>query len=462
MSPRTLAVRFVCIFAFAFLIAAPALPQSATVNWNTTYQTMDGWGASTGYWARNVNLDSATADLFFSPTKGIGLEYIRTSNTPDGTMPDLPSLQLAVARGAKVMMSMYGPPASMMSNGIFASQAGSLLPSDYGAFASYVVNWIQTLQKNGVHVDVFSPINEPNTQAKWTAATLDTFVANYLGPAFTQAGLTTEITIAESDNFFTTDYVSTCFNDPACAKYVTIASGHGYSKATVDGTGVNYCCLTVVPAPSSVGNRRVWMTEINGGFTQVSAPEDTNMWVFDPSIADAMVWAHNIHDYLTVANVSSWMYWNLASYSSDEYNDGLTDYNFNPAKRFYVVGNWSKYVRNGWVRIAATASPSNNVFVTAFKDPASGDFAIVAVNRNSSSANLSVSLQSFPSLSSVIPTVTSASANLADQPALNVTSNAFSYSLPASSVVTFHGTASSGTPTAQKPNPPTHLTLQVR
>src|SRR5579871_3576965 len=216
MSPRTLAVRFVCIFAFAFLIAAPALPQSATVNWNTTYQTMDGWGASTGYWARNVNLDSATADLFFSPTKGIGLEYIRTSNTPDGTMPDLPSLQLAVARGAKVMMSMYGPPASMMSNGIFASQAGSLLPSDYGAFASYVVNWIQTLQKNGVHVDVFSPINEPNTQAKWTAATLDTFVANYLGPAFTQAGLTTEITIAESDNFFTTDYVSTCFNDPAC------------------------------------------------------------------------------------------------------------------------------------------------------------------------------------------------------------------------------------------------------
>ena len=124
-------------------------------------------------------------------------------------------------------------------------------------------------------------------------------------------------------------------------------------------------------------------------------PIDTNMWVYDPSIADAVVWAHNIHDFLTVANASAWMYWNLASYDSIEYNDGLTDYFFNPAKRFYAVGNWSKFVRSGWTRIGATPSPAAGIYLTAFKEDSSGNFAIVAVNQNSTSANLTVSLTGF-------------------------------------------------------------------
>ena len=163
------------------LLATSAVAQSATVNWTTTYQTMDGWGASTGYFAINVNLNSSQADMFFSPTAGIGLEYIRTSNTPDGSMPDLPTLKLATTRGAKVILSMYGPPASMMSNGTFASQGGYLLPADYEAFATYIVNWIQTLESNGIHVDVFSPANEPNTQANGPSRPLIHSSANTLG-----------------------------------------------------------------------------------------------------------------------------------------------------------------------------------------------------------------------------------------------------------------------------------------
>jgi len=441
------------------LLATSAVAQSATVNWTTTYQTMDGWGASTGYFAINVNLNSSQADMFFSPTAGIGLEYIRTSNTPDGSMPDLPTLKLATTRGAKVILSMYGPPASMMSNGTFASQGGYLLPADYEAFATYIVNWIQTLESNGIHVDVFSPANEPNTQAKWTAETLDTFISQYLGPAFASAGLTTAITIAESDDWFKTNFVSTCFNDPNCGQYVTIASGHGYGNGKLDGTGVSYCCATAAAPPSSVGSRRIWMTEVNGGFTKETS-NDTNMWVYDPSITDAMVWAKNIHDFLTVANASAWMYWNLASYSPIEYNDGLTDYNFNPAKRFFVVGNWSKYVRSGWIRIGATSNPASRIYVTAFKDPSSGNFAIVAVNENSSSTTLTFSLGGFPTVASVTPTLTSGSADLVDQAPVNISDASFSYSLPGTSVVTFHSTSSSVSTT--KPPAPTSLTATVQ
>jgi glucuronoarabinoxylan endo-1,4-beta-xylanase len=441
------------------LVVAPSLyAQSVVVDWTTTYQTMDGFGASTGYEASNANIGGSQADLFFSPTAGIGLEYVRTTSTPDGSMPDLPTLKLAVARGAKVLLSMSSPPATMMSNGQYGG-GGSLLSASYGPYATYIVNWINTLQSNGIHVDVLSVQNEPTNAAIWSAGNFDTFISKNLGPAMTAAGLTTAITIAEHASWFNKDLVSTCLADSNCAKYVSIVSGHGYGSGSIDGTGVSYCCATATPAPSSAGSRHIWMSEINGGFTKETS-NDTNMWVYDPSIADAMVWAHNIHDYLTVANVSAWFYWNLGSYDSINYNDGLTDYNFNPAKRFYAVGNWSKYVRNGWTRIGATANPSSGIFVTAFKDESTGNFAIVAVNQNSSSANLTVSLSGFPSVTSVTPAVTSASANLVDQAPVTVSSNGFSFVLPVTSVVTFHGVTSSTS--ASKPAPPTHLTLTVR
>jgi glucuronoarabinoxylan endo-1,4-beta-xylanase len=398
---------------------------------------MDGWGASTGYFAANVNLGASQADLFFSKTDGIGLEYVRTTNTPDGSKPDLPTLQLAVGRGAKVLLSFYSAPASMMSNGEFAVMGGYVLPMSYGAFASYAVDWIQTLESKGVHVDYFSPTNEPNINEVWTASTLDTFVSHNLGPAFASAGLTTSIVIPETSGWFSPDDITTCMGDPDCAKYVTIAASHGYGGGSVDGTGVSYCCSTAAAAPTSIGSRRVWMTEINGGFTKETS-NDTNMWVYDASIADAMVWAHNIHDYMTVANASAWMYWNLASYSPIEYNDGLTDYSFNPAKRFYVVGNFSRYVRSGWLRIDATESPASGLYVTAFRDPSSDAFVVVAVNENVSSSPLTVSLVGFPSVDRVTPTVTSEGDALADQTDVTVAAGAFTYTLPPTSVVSFH------------------------
>jgi len=181
------------------------------------------------------------------------------------------------------------------------------------------------------------------------------------------------------------------------------------------------------------------MSEINGGFTK-SITGDTNMWLWDPGMADAMVWAHNIHDYLTIANVSGWEYWELADYSGQpvRYNDGLVDGVFSPGKRYYVIGNWSKYVRSGWVRIDATASPAKKIYVTAFKEESSGNFAIVVINQNSYPVVLTFSLDGFPDVTSVNPTLTSISANLIDQEEVNVSNGGFSYQLPATSVVTFH------------------------
>lgn len=101
-----------CALTFAALaLPSAGLAQTATINAGTVYQTMDGFGGQT--WIYADNLSGSNADLFFSPTVGIGLQIARTANTWNGAIPDLVTLQSAVARGAKVELGLQSPPCSL-------------------------------------------------------------------------------------------------------------------------------------------------------------------------------------------------------------------------------------------------------------------------------------------------------------------------------------------------------------
>jgi O-glycosyl hydrolase len=464
-------------------------------------------------------------DLFFSPTVGIGYNYVRTASTFDGSIPDLVTLQAAVARGVKVWMSFQSPPATLKQSGSFndgssAGGAGSTcftssqpLATSFASYATYMVNYINTLATNGVPLSILDVQNEPDVDTSsggscvWTGAALDTFVGTYLGPALATAGLTPRVMLPSTGNWIETTMADPCLNDLTCAQYVNIVSGRGYGYPFTP---------TAYPLGLS-GGRHLWMGETSSAMNP-----------YDPSIANALVMANNIHQFMVVANVSSYGWWELAyqatgpgyygatapsgitttltpptastvtdsngtvwgfgaaymggpnyyilrnglewpasspgnsgawdkivlaggaiymQYSPDTtdwYNEvetgnfGLTDAYFNPAKRFYAMGNWSKFVRPGWVMIGTTANPASGVYVTAFRSASTNSFAIVAINNNSSSVDMTFSLSGFPSISSVTPTVTSAADNLADQPTVPASSSSFSYPLPAQSVVTFH------------------------
>jgi glucuronoarabinoxylan endo-1,4-beta-xylanase len=142
-----------------------------------------------------------------------------------------------------------------------------------------------------------------------------------------------------------------------------------------------------------------------------------------------------------VANVNAWHWWTLMTDEDD--NGGLTDMHGSPAKRMYILGNWSKFVRPGWHRIGANFSAS--IQVSAFKDPESRAFAIVAINTNRFPIAQTVSLQGF-STDSIIPWVTSNNLSLAPQVPVAVNGSKFTYRLPASSVTTFTGTAHAAQP----------------
>ena len=480
---RSAPMKTLILFFLVLAIIPSAFAQSATVNWNTTHQTIDGFMGATIGSSNQTDITGKNSSLFFSPTSGIGLSYIRTGNSADGSIPDRASLQAAVANGAKVFLTMSSPPASLKQSGSFAvgtaSSNGTCLRSDqslatsYSAYAAYIVDLINTYQDshNNIPIELVSVQNEPDVTTGensnvtvgsciFTSQAFHDFV-EVLGPALSAAGLTTKILLPELSEWFDQDKASTCLTDSSCSRYVTYVGGHGYEfsggNLKTDGTGAQPCCHTASPfAPAVTAGKHLWMTEVDGGLIS----NGSGGFKFDPSITDAMVWAHNIHDYLTVAGVSAWGYWQLTAYSGSDDNFGLTDQNFNPAKRFYAEGNWSKFVRPGWVRIDATANPQSGVFVSAFKEVSSGKFAIVVVNRNSSAVTLDFSLSGFPTVTSVVPTITSANDNLADQASENVSSGEFSYSLPATSVTTFHAVAS--TTVSTKPSAPHNLVVVVK
>jgi hypothetical protein len=137
----------------------------------------------------------------------------------------------------------------------------------------------------------------------------------------------------------------------------------------------------------------------------------------------------------------------LISQNSD--NEGLTDTSGNPAKRMYVLGQWSRFVRPGYYRIGA--SNTGNALISAYNDTNSGNFAIVAVNTNiSRDINQTFNLTNFTA-GSVTPWLTTSNLSLVSTNAVTVSNSSFTYTLPALSVVTFVGQRQTNTPPTLAP-----------
>jgi glucuronoarabinoxylan endo-1,4-beta-xylanase len=426
--------------------------QSSTITWTTTHQTIDGFGGNCENTCWTLTTAQGTT-LFSTSGSNIGLSIYRDGVPSDGSCSTScnfrsgPAITQAIANGVTTFFgSPWSAPASMKTNGDDTCNNGSgdssVLSGSYGAYATYLQNYASQFQATyGKKLYAISAQNEPDycpktySGAIWTGSQLDIFVKNNLGPTFDGSG--TRVMMPESAHYSGLGpLANTCMTDSNCSQYVGIVAVHGY--------GANYSSY------SNLGTTaHLWQTENY-------IPQDSSS--FDPSMANGLLVAQDIHKWLTVANGSAYLWWRLKSSPDD--NQGLIlESSGQIAKRAYVMGNWSKFVRPGWVRIDATANPTSGVYVTAFKDASDIGFAIVVVNQNSSSANLTLSLDGFPSVTTVTPTLTSASANLVDQSNVDASTGAFSYSLPASSVVTFHGTASSSS--AKNVAPPTKLALTV-
>jgi glucuronoarabinoxylan endo-1,4-beta-xylanase len=403
------------------------------VDWNNVHQRIDGFGASSAW---DGNWTSAQADMFFSTNSGtgvsldgttnfsfngIGLSLLRSRIVPGGTTVENSIMQMAQALGAKVWSTPWSPAAQFKSNGNVDGGGFVGTPANYQAYANQQAGYVAGMKSQyGVNLYAISVQNEPDANVttyescNWSAQQIHDFVP-YLYNALAASNVaSTRIMLPESQNW--QDYSNlavTAMTDPNVAADVGIIADHNYDGANGPST------LT----KNSYG-KALWETEVS------------TFDPFDGSITNAVYWAQRIYLFMIQAQVNAYHFWWLIPGNPD--NEGLTDTNGVPARRMYALGNYSRFVRPGYYRIDVV----NNAFtqVSAYKDPNSGNFAIVAINSGFNPVTQTFNLTNFTA-AFVTPWITSGTLSLSNEPAVSITNASFSYTLPALSVVTFVGQA---------------------
>ena len=419
---------------------SPPVPQSGqcTVNWTDVRQRIDGFGASSAF--RGTGFSTAQADMLFSTNTGIALSLLRNQVQAGGfaSSAEIGIMQQAIARGARVWSAPWSPQASFKTPQI--ANGGNFDSANNQAYANQLANYVVTMKNQGINLYALSVQNEPDitnsTYATcwWTAQQISNFVP-YLHDALVASNVaSTRIMISESFQWQNhTALYTTAMDDPNIAAMVGVIADHNYDGIPPDPP-------TGTPAAIPNYGKALWETEV-----AVLDPSGST----DSSMQNGIYWAGRIHAFLTVAQANAWHYWWLI-YGNTTPNQGLTDISSSVlAKRGYVLGNYSRFVRPNFYRMGVVTN-SGTAMVSAYRATNSSGFAIVAINASqTNSINQTFSLSNFTG-SSVIPWVTTSTLSLSSQAAVAITSSAFSYQLPPSSVVTFVGQAAPPTLTATR------------
>jgi glucuronoarabinoxylan endo-1,4-beta-xylanase len=200
-------------------------------------------------------------------------------------------------------------------------------------------------------------------------------------------------------------------NDSASAAYVDIIGTHLYLGG---------------PSPYPLAedlDKPYWVTEISG------------LDEVDTSMADALMWANQIHDCLVRCNMSAYHYWWLVNLNADD-NEGLCDFNGNPTPRMFALGNFSKFIRPGFVRVAATDSPRAEVKASAYYGESLKRLVIVVIN-GGEETKLDITIEGTLGGGSAVTWLTDSTHRLERQDPVALSGGIYPCILPARSVMTF-------------------------
>jgi glucuronoarabinoxylan endo-1,4-beta-xylanase len=365
------------------------------------HQRIAGFGASSA-WEGNYKNANDPNDLFSTTGNGAGLSLfrVRIQPSPAGTTSN-GEIQMALkaqALGATVWATPWTPPPADKSNN--STVEGTL--TNPAAWAATLASYVDKMKTAGINLYAVSANNEPDANVtyescSYNGTTMAAFVGTSLGPALAPKGV--KLMMPETQNWFGFANFEPALEANAAAWAATqIVATHEY--------GGNPAAFPRIQA----AGKEFWETE------WFSAGGE------DATMTNGLVIANTIYQALTVANMSAWHYWWFYPASND--NGALWDNGVNTwAKRMWVMGNFSRWARPGSYRVDVSGPRPAGISVVAFQSPA---------------VPLFVRGTSWPA--SVVPWVTSDTANIAAGAAIPVAAGSFSAQVPARSVTTFTGT----------------------
>jgi O-glycosyl hydrolase len=446
---------------------------AATINGSTTYQTITGFGASEAFGEAQTVMNAASsvqqqvlADLY-SPTTGAGLTMLRnevsadSGSTIEPNAPSSPSAtptyvplssinqdagQLWFAQQIKadygvtnVFADAWSAPAFMKTNnatdngGAVCGLSGATCSSGnwVQAYANYLEQYAADYAAAGDPLSYIGPENEANLSTSYdsmqlspaqTAQLLDT-----LGPTMANSGLSTKVECCATEGWdYASQYANAIESDPTALSYTKAFTSHGYTSAPT--------------SPLSGWNNPAWETEW-------STFESWDPAWDDGTDASGFTWAQHIYQGLTGANLGAFLYWwGSTTPSENGDNEGLLLLNgstITTSGRLWAFANYSRYIRPGAVRIAAS-SGNSALDLSAYKNT-DGSVAVVVLNTASSADTVNYALTGTGVASgTATPVLTNASNDAVRQSAIAVNGGTFTATVPARSLETFVITPGSG------------------
>ncbi len=430
------------------------------VDINKKYQTFDGIGASGAWWAQLVGGWSHTdpisgmpvrdriAQLLYSKEDGIGMSIYRYnigggskhSGKGEYSQPlratecfevapekydwsrdanAVYMMKKSVEYGAdEVILFVNSPIERFTKNGLAHNKKHQLFhenisKKNYKSFAKYCLDVTEHFCEEGLPVKYLSPVNEPIWV--WNGGQEGCFyrpgsvrkVFRVFAEELEKRPVLNSIKLSGAESgdlrWFNKSYTRQLLKDKKVRNYLDAVDVHSY-------------CL---PIPISVNipflnNRlgfvkryRKWMDR-----KHPDVPIRMSEWTHmqggrDYGMDSAIVTATVMHEDFTLLNATSWQHW--IAVSEVDYCDGLIYINipektFEITKRYYVTGNYTKYVERGAKRIEAH-SDDNEILLTAFEK--TGKVTLIAVNKSQSEKTIDV-----PTEKKILVSVTDKDSNL--------------------------------------------------
>lgn len=447
-----------------------------TVKLDGVHQTIQGFGLNDAL--LSATWSAQTLDNLFTTkgADGIGLQVLRIGMNSTGGIAGSTSSNIsgAKSRGAKIIGSTWSPPANCKTNGS-TQDGGHTKDTCYGSWSDTIAKFAKD---NGLYAmslgnepDFAScgndePCNGNYDTTLYTAKEMVAF-AKIAGPKIQANGV--KVIAPEASEWIhqwsnesakgsvpgnknSSDPLKCGFpaSNTACTNGDGYDYGHWLNKdadawKAIDIIGVHeYDTQHAEPWPADVSggkkDKEVWQTEMSGVKWWPEQGTGTgNSLTGSDSIDNGVAVAGWIHSALVVGEASAWLWWWYNAYNTDD-NEGLLlgKSGTKLTKRYYTLGQYSKFVRPTYQMVDVVGNSNADVLLSAFKGP-DGTVVVVGINKSATAVTIPITITGGTAPAMMTPTVTSASDNLKDGTAVAVSGGVLMASLGAKSVTTFVG-----------------------
>lgn len=300
-----------------------------------------------------------------------------------------------------VVLFSNSPLCRLTTNGkaqMTSGETNNLPKENYDDFAKYVLDVAEYFVSQGIPVTDLSPINEPqwewadgqegcHYEPKQCAELLRVFVDELnKRPNLVNAGV--KISAVESAYWGgdALEYYKAIMDDEVLGDYFKVFDCHSYASNLAG--KLHFKEVAEARWPGVEFRMTEWCEMVNGS---------------DYTMDSAFVMANVIMQDIKELDVTAWQYW--VGVANGGYRDGLIYVNTSaracrPAKRLWAMGNFSKFIRPGYVRVDTSHKYKDllnldTVAFTGTNKDGQDELVIVIINKEKEAKTIQMGLEDF-------------------------------------------------------------------